>query len=225
MKTAILVDGDFYLRRYFEWFGAKASQEPDVVAQAMWVHCMRHLDKNKDELYRILFYDCPPLTKKVHHPVTERAMDLNKTWVARFRTSLHRAIVKKPNVALRLGYLDEKNADWKIKDSQNNRRVISGKMCPTELPENAYIYHATQKGVDMKIGLDIASMAFKKMVQRIILIAGDSDFVPAAKLARREGIIFWLDPMWKPIKADLSEHIDLLKTTLPQRKAKVQEGK
>jgi uncharacterized LabA/DUF88 family protein len=47
----------------------------------------------------------------------------------------------------------------------------------------------------MKIGLDIASMSYKKQVNKIILISGESDFVPAAKLARREGIEFILDSM------------------------------
>lgn len=69
-----------------------------------------------------------------------------------------------------------------------------------------------QKGVDMKIGLDIASLSFKKQVDQIVLISGDSDFVPAAKLARREGIDFVLDPLFNHISADLSEHIDGLRT-------------
>ena len=70
----------------------------------------------------------------------------------------------------------------------------------------------------MRIGIDIASLAYKKQVDQIILIAGDSDFVPAAKLARREGIDFILDPMGADIKADLFEHIDGLET--PWRKQK-----
>ncbi len=45
-----------------------------------------------------------------------------------------------------------------------------------------------------------------------ILISGDSDFVPAAKLARREGIDFILDPLGAHIKSDLFEHIDGLRT-------------
>lgn len=60
----------------------------------------------------------------------------------------------------------------------------------------------------MKIGVDIASLAYKKQVDQIVLIAGDSDFVPAAKLARREGIDFVLDPLDAPIKEQLFEHID-----------------
>lgn len=64
----------------------------------------------------------------------------------------------------------------------------------------------------MKIGIDIASISYKKQVEKIVLISGDSDFVPAAKLARREGIDFVLDPMGAPIKPDLYEHIDGLRS-------------
>lgn len=65
-----------------------------------------------------------------------------------------------------------------------------------------------QKGVDMRIGLDISTLTLKKQVDTIILVTGDSDFVPAAKLARREGVEFLLDPLWQSIKADLHEHVD-----------------
>lgn len=71
-----------------------------------------------------------------------------------------------------------------------------------------------QKGVDMRIGVDIASLALHKQADTIVLVAGDSDFVPAAKLARRAGIDFILDPMWQQINADLFEHIDGLQSGL-----------
>ena len=84
--------------------------------------------------------------------------------------------------------------------------------------ENAriiFMLSVSQKGVDMRIGIDIASLAFKKQVDQIILISGDSDFVPAAKQARREGIDFILDSMRSPIKEDLFEHIDGMRTKAP----------
>jgi uncharacterized LabA/DUF88 family protein len=73
-----------------------------------------------------------------------------------------------------------------------------------------------QKGVDMRIGLDISTLTLKHQVDTIILVSGDSDFVPAAKLARREGIEFILDPLWQQINADLFEHIDGLQSGLPR---------
>ena len=62
------------------------------------------------------------------------------------------------------------------------------------------------------IGRKQGPLAYKKQVDQIILISGDSDFVPAAKLARREGIDFILDPMYAEIRDDLFEHIDGLES-------------
>ena len=88
-------------------------------------------------------------------------------------------------------------------------------MTVDELTEADFSQQITQKGVDMKIGIDISSLAFKQQVDQIILISGDSDFVPAAKLARREGIDFILDPMRSPIKPDLYEHVDGIRSKVP----------
>lgn len=49
-------------------------------------------------------------------------------------------------------------------------------------------------------------------MNQIILISGDSDFVSASKLARREGIDFILDPLGATIKPELFEHIDGLRS-------------
>jgi uncharacterized LabA/DUF88 family protein len=60
----------------------------------------------------------------------------------------------------------------------------------------------------MRLGLDIASMAFKQQVDQIVLVAADADFVPVAKMARREGIDVVLDPMWGSPSKDLLQHVD-----------------
>ncbi len=142
---------------------------------------------------------------------------MSKSKIAIFRNDLHSQLKQTRNLALRLGTLDEKNARWKVKDPKKEKKFIAKKL-KKDLIEADVVYYAQQKSVDMKIGLDIASMSYKKMVDKIVLISGDSDFVPAAKLARREGIEFVLDSMRTVIKADLQEHIDGLNTTLPRNK-------
>ncbi|MEW6445548.1 MAG: NYN domain-containing protein [Pseudomonadota bacterium] len=117
-------------------------------------------------------------------------------------------------MALRLGYLDDGHGHWNLRP-QVTKDLLSGKRSLDEIGESDVIYETRQKGVDMKIGVDIASLAFKQAVDQIILVAGDSDF-PAAKLARREGIDFILAPMWNPIKPDLHEHIDGLISGWPK---------
>lgn len=217
-NVAILVDGGFYLKL------CKEKSDAKKVVKGLTTHCLKHIynpSKSDDKyiteperLYRIFFYDCPPITKKLHHPITRKAVDLKKSTTALFRQDLHNQLRNTRNVALRLGFLDEKNARWTLKDPELSKNLISGKITHTDVIESDVIYHAQQKSVDMKIGLDIASMSYKKQVNKIILISGDSDFVPAAKLARREGIEFILDSMNTTIKPDLQEHIDGLNATL-----------
>ena len=84
------------------------------------------------------------------------------------------------------------------------------------LEKGAVNIELRQKGVDMRIGIDISSLTLKKQVDTIVLVAGDSDFVPAAKLARREGVHIVLDPLWQRVNDDLYEHIDSLQSGLPR---------
>ena len=64
----------------------------------------------------------------------------------------------------------------------------------------------------MRLGIDFASLTLKRQVDTIVLVAGDSDFVPAAKLARREGARVILDPLWRSVAPELFEHIDGLRS-------------
>ncbi len=221
-KVAILVDGDFFIRCYKSHLKKQSVDKygvlnPERLAHAIHTHCLKHINqKNDEELYRIFFYDCKPLDKKVHYPHTQRALDLSKSSTYKERKELHGHLISKPCLALRLGYLDANNARWVIHNKEKEKKLFNRKISIEEFQNDDLIYHAKQKGVDIKIGLDIATLALKKLVQKIVLISGDSDFVPAAKLARVEGIIFTLDPMGNPIREDLEEHIDYLTTRLPQ---------
>ena len=68
----------------------------------------------------------------------------------------------------------------------------------------------------MRVGLDIASITLKKQADTIVLVSGDTDFVPAAKLARREGAKFFLDPLGRSVPPALFEHIDDVLSALPR---------
>jgi uncharacterized LabA/DUF88 family protein len=94
--------------------------------------------------------------------------------------------------------------------------LLRGQVRFSDLTDDDFVYDVNQKGTDMRVGLDIASVSYKRQADQIVLVAGDSDFVPAAKLARREGVDFILDPMWGPIADDLHEHVDGLRSTCPR---------
>ena len=207
-RTAILVDGGFFLKRYRSINKIK-NIDPVRTANDLWEMCLKHLTQAKKEsydLYRIFYYDCLPYNKKQHNPVTKKAIDFSKTDQFKFQINFFEELKKKRKVALRLGVLEDRKR-WIIKPSKT-KDLLTEKISLNDLTEDDVQFDFSQKRVDIKIGLDIASMALKKQVDQIILISGDSDFVPAAKLARREGIDFILDPMWNPIKPHLFEHID-----------------
>ena len=207
IKTAILVDGGFYRKRAANLFGKKGAIESAVELEN---YCKMHLNQGKSTysyLYRIFYYDCPPCDKNIYHPFLKHGVNLKKhemyTWMNTFLNELK----SKRKFAVRLGRLSESEAVYTLK-YDTVKALFSGKIEFNEIKESDFVLDIKQKTMDMKLGTDITSMALKKQVDQIILIAGDSDFVPAAKLARREGIDFILDPMGQSINPDLNEHID-----------------
>ena len=153
------------------------------------------------------------------HPLRQQNVDLGKQQTYKWTNDLFNELKSKRKVALRLGYLSETFSGYQLSMSAV-KELCSGKRTIKDLVDEDFKIGFSQKGVDMKIGLDIASLSYKKQVEQIVLISGDSDFVPAAKLARREGVDFILDPMWAKIRPDLYEHIDGLKS---QWKPKIRE--
>ncbi len=159
----------------------------------------------------MLYYDCPPIGKKIYHPLKDRTVDFGRTALYSWTNDFFEELKKRRKFALRLGRLSENRTSYAL-NTETTKKLLKGTKSLEDLEERDFTLSIEQKGVDMKIGLDIASLAYKKQVDQIILISGDSDFVPAAKLARREGIDFILDPMWANIKPDLFEHIDGLRS-------------
>lgn len=109
--------------------------------------------------------------------------------------------------ALRMGRISDTQVHYSLKH-EPTKKLLRGDIEVSDILPDDLELNLEQKGVDMRIGIDISSLAFKHQVNQIILVSGDSDFVPGAKQARREGIDFILDPMRSTIKDDLFEHID-----------------
>jgi uncharacterized LabA/DUF88 family protein len=211
-RLAVFVDGGFFLKRLRSHFPHIDPLNAKDVAAAIHSHSLRHLKQNNGnaELYRIFYYDCPPLTKKMHYPISKKAIDFAKTDIAVFRNSLRDELLRKRKVAVRMGHLLDA-AQWRLRPDPL-KDLLDGKTEFSALTDEAFEIDTIQKGVDMRLGLDVASLAYKKLVDQIVLIIGDSDFVPAAKLARREGIDVVLDPLGQTVHASLNEHVDGLRT-------------
>ena len=207
VTTAILVDGAFYRKRA-KYYNGELS--PEERAEELFEHCHRLLKADKYEnrnLYRIFYYDCPPLDKNILDPITQRTVNLGKSDEYKWMTAFLEELKKLRKFAVRLGRLSDTTIEYNLKYDVL-KKLLAGKKQVSDITSSDLTLNIEQKGVDMRIGIDISSLAYKQQVDQIILISGDSDFVPAAKQARREGVDFILNPLGAPIKSDLFEHID-----------------
>lgn len=201
-KIVFMIDGWFMRKRVYEL--KKFFYNGNNIRN----YCMNFL-KSEDSLYRIFYYDTKPLLEKGHNPVSKESINFSTTSVAIAQDKLLQSIKGTPHFALRLGKTVWRNKEWvlmydKFKD------LINKKMSIDDLEENDVKPLIVQKAVDMKIGLDIALIAIKKLADLLIIITGDADLVPALKLARREGMQVGLDALRCHIQPELAEHVDFI---------------
>lgn len=209
-KTAILVDGGYYRVRSRTLWGDKS---PSDRATELYDYCMLHISKPQEprELYRIFYYDCPPMTRVMRHPLTGNIIDYSNMPGTKWSNDFYRELSEMPRTALRMGELAETTASYILKDSVLSD-LLAGTKDTAALQESDFRIDVKQKGVDMRVGLDVASLAYGQYVNQIVLIAGDSDFLPVIKMARKNGIDFILDSMKQKPKHSMVEHVDLIES-------------
>lgn len=200
-KVNILIDGGFFIQKFKERTG-KMPTADDIEAEVATI--MAETQKKtgsdcKDVLFRVYYYDCTPFDGKVKKPGDTKETDYSLTKAYSVKQMVLKNIAQKERFAVRLGELsfDGWNEN-KIIDSTTGKETIE------------YFPKLRQKGVDMKVGLDMAYMALKRIVDKVVLVAGDSDFVAPMKFVRKEGIQVYLYSMGHKVKSQLVEHSDFV---------------
>ena len=84
---------------------------------------------------------------------------------------------------------------------QDHFEIRTGK-----LQESERGFH--QKQVDILLAIDMIKLALKNKIQHIILITGDSDFVPAVQYVKEEGVLVHLRHAEKSWSKELSQVCD-----------------
>jgi len=162
-RTAVLIDGG-HLRVLARQAGH--TYDPDFIERIAHA-CVDETER----LLRILYYDCAPYVGNVRLPVSgeQREFSGSDRWL--------RELSEKNLFAVRLGVL-------KFRGFKPKKIPISS----DKLQDSDFRPDFEQKGVDMRIGLDIANYSRNDIVDRIILISGDTDCLPAMKHARICGL-------------------------------------
>ena len=207
-KVAFIVDGGYFTRCFSRVNGGFPSAE-DVRRYVDNLH--EHINKNftrgQSDLYRVFFYDCAPLGHIVRNPANGAEFNFSKSSIYRENQRLQENLKRLPFFALRLGELMPAKGwnGWKPKTTIKDLVQRTTPLLAEEL-----VPDVTQKGVDMRIGLDIASIAAKRLCDIIVLISADTDMIPAMKLARKEGLQVFLHTFWKTNNPNFHAHADVL---------------
>ena len=231
IKTAILIDGAYFLKRLPGLVPDADLSAPEGVADLLEQLVRGHLERLNETwgapdcyqlLYRGFYYDARPSGRRIRRPVSRGLYQHSATEEAQFRVRLFKALHGRRYFAVRLGEVGITPA-WLLRREARDQ-LLAGDASALPLSDADFVPSLRQKGVDMRIGLDIASITLKRQADTIVLVSGDTDFVPAAKLARREGARFFLDPLGRTVSPTLFEHIDGLLDGLPRiRQARAAE--
>lgn len=202
-KYAVLLDGGFVTKVLRQRSGV-FPDSLDVLAECQRIQANPALAGK--ELLRLYWYDAPPATRVLTNPVDGSRIQLGKTPQHRQCKALHDALELTPHVALRMGALDVRG--WRVIGSKI--REMMARESPSLRAEDLQL-DIEQKGVDLRIGLDIARLALRRLVDVVVVVTGDSDLIPAFKFARREGLQVCLDHLGaKSVMRSLKVDVDLV---------------
>jgi len=166
MKTIVLIDGG-YLR-------VKAKKANRIYNQDFIEKFALKCKLDDEVLLRILYYDCAPYSGRVSLPISGTPFTFTSN------DSMLNLLAEKDLFAVRRGVLKFRGYKPKNTPAAPNPGIA--------LTDADFYADFEQKGVDMRIGLDIATYASDRLVERIILVSNDTDCVPAIKFARKSGL-------------------------------------
>jgi uncharacterized LabA/DUF88 family protein len=190
-KVAVFVDGG-HLRACAR--SAKRAFTADLV-----VKVARAAVQSGEELFRIQYYDCEPFAGTVKLPISAGA----KVYTG--GSSLLSDLAREELVAVRRGVL-------KFRGWQRTKTSLVAGVPAAALTDADFAAKWEQKGVDLRIGLDIVTMTESRGVEVIVLLTGDTDLIPAMKLARGRGLqLAGLDLPNRRIVPELKPHLDFFR--------------
>lgn len=190
MKAAIFIDGG-YLRVLSRAAGHR--YDPNFIERFACA-CV----EPDEVLLRALYYDCAPFRGTLTLPVSGNERDYRGSdqWL--------NDLAAKPRFAVRRGVL-------KFRGFKPRRIPVA----LDSLTDDDFRPDFEQKGVDMRLGLDIASYAAARTVDRIILVTGDTDCLPAMKTARKAGCqVILIQTPAQRLPPELLWHADLCRDVL-----------
>jgi uncharacterized LabA/DUF88 family protein len=195
METAVMIDGAFIRKKF------RSAKRTDITAldiqriiENIFIQALIPYQS-----YRVYFYDCKPCSAKTSLPISHTAYNFEAKPQYAKGITLIKDIKMLPFFAVREGILSFNG--WTLKPACYGMNPLT---------DDCFTPNLKQKGVDIKIGLDVAWVSFHHIANNIIMITGDSDFVPVIKTARRNGVFVYLFTLGHNVKRELLENVDVV---------------
>ena len=200
-KVAILLDGGF-VKKKLQQQHTRFPTTQDVVEVCTLVMGKQRLAGTT--LFRAFYYDAPPYEGRSRNPINQAVLDFSGTAQARQNRALIDALELEPDFAVRRGEIV--HTGWKL--GRAALRALGWN--PRAITAHDLVPDMQQKGVDIRIGLDIALISLKRIVDILVLVTGDSDFIPVMKFARKEGLKVYLETLGHSVRRELKAHADFV---------------
>jgi hypothetical protein len=162
-RVAVLIDGGHLRARARS---DRREYNADLIESICWAALAAG-----EAPHRFLYYDCASFAGTTRLPVSGglHTFDGSDAWL--------RSLASRDLFAVRRGVL--KFRGWTPKSVPVRREDLS---------DSDFTPSFEQKGVDMRIGLDVATFCRTRAVDLVVLVTGDTDCVPVLKHARIGGL-------------------------------------
>lgn len=152
------------------------------------------LPEKSEELIRVLYYDCRPYQGEAQLPVSGDSYQFKSGggWLDE--------LASRDYFLVRTGLLRFRG--WKPKMNPLNSSVTDQDFRPD----------FEQKGLDLKIGLDMVRIVDSRAADRLLVVTSDSDLIPALDFARNSGIqVNGVDFPNGPLHGEILSHFDVVR--------------
>jgi len=151
---------------------------------------------SSERILRVLYYDCAPYQGTTTLPISgaKKTFSGSGSWLNK--------LAEKDLFAVRIGQLKFRGY-----------AIDTVPAMKSDLTDSHFKPVFQQKGVDMRIGLDIAAYCASGAADRMALVTGDTDLVPAMKHARKSGLqLILIQIATFDIAPELKRHADYVRS-------------
>jgi uncharacterized LabA/DUF88 family protein len=153
------------------------------------------------ERLRTYFYDCLPFQSGV--PTDEEKE------IYRKKQSYFHALGLLPRFEVRQGRLARRSINFKeVERPDGSTFYLACSDADPAYDSKNVVVKFEQKGIDTLVGIDVTGLSVRRSITTVILVAGDSDFIPSIRVAKDEGMLIRLAYHDSAIHKDLLQLAD-----------------